>query len=825
MRVPELSSEHVAELEQGSAIDPAVIAERGYRTLNTDQREELIRLRIPSWSRNQDRYFPGLLIPMYRATGEQISHQWKPNVPPHDPKSAKPRKYASVAGMTNRIDVHPRNTHLVADPAVPLYITEGVKKADALTSRGCCTIALSGVFNWRSRLGTLGDWEDIPLKVRTVVLCFDADALTNRNVANAMGRLGKWLKSKGAARVCYIVTPHRCGGTETKGVDDFLAAGGTIEQLHAVLTDVPPQHLTPKIEVNDTFAAADLADEVLDGRYLWSPGMGWLRWDGHRWVRTPDQDVRETARRWVLEKYRAASDEVNASVAAGDSNAVARLISVRDAWFGLMQRARLDAICSLAQGIQLVDDDAFDNHPDMLNVANGVVDLRNGVLYPPDPMLLMTKMAGAAYVPGAMHHQDWTAALDALPPDVRGWYQVRCGQGATGHMTPDDKLIFHQGSGENGKTTVTTGIRGALGDYYVNVSHRALLADPHQHSTELMAFRGARFALTEETPEERRLSVVRLKQAVGTPQMKARFMRQDEVEWEATHSLFVSSNYKLQIEETDHGVWRRLVLVRFPYTFKSADDLSGDDDRLRDPNLRERIRDGEAQHEAVLNWLVVGAMKWYAADRVMPVEPTCVVEDTREWRMESDPILRHIDDRLVFDPNRNIPTEDLRADFNAFLGRLGHHPWSEKTFAARFGSHSEIVANRVTKGRARNGPGTSCRLSSASVPERYRAWLGVRFRTSADDDEPDDDKRDPAPDQRKPVGGTGGTGVLVTLDSDSHVGVNGGPVPPVQARQRDRSLPTFGSPDPPPPPSGQPTWAPVPPPPPPPPGYPSGDAS
>src|SRR5450755_422333 len=75
-------------------------------------------------------------------------------------------------GQHSRLDVHPRNQAAMADPTGPLWITEGVKKADSLTSRGLCVVALTGVFNWRHNLGTLGDWEDVPIKGREVTICF-----------------------------------------------------------------------------------------------------------------------------------------------------------------------------------------------------------------------------------------------------------------------------------------------------------------------------------------------------------------------------------------------------------------------------------------------------------------------------------------------------------------------------------------------------------------------------------------------------------------------------------------------------------------------------
>jgi hypothetical protein len=39
------------------------------------------RAGIPTWAINENRYFPGLFIPLYRPTGERISGMFKPRVP------------------------------------------------------------------------------------------------------------------------------------------------------------------------------------------------------------------------------------------------------------------------------------------------------------------------------------------------------------------------------------------------------------------------------------------------------------------------------------------------------------------------------------------------------------------------------------------------------------------------------------------------------------------------------------------------------------------------------------------------------------------------
>src|SRR5215212_5457981 len=206
------------ELEQDSAIDPAVIAERGYESIhrhtNGDQRqrERLRSLQMPTWAIKEDSYFPGLLIPMFGPTGSRVSAQWKPRMPVPN-RVGKKQKYASPKGQTSRLDVHPRNRSAIVDPTAELWITEGIKKGDSLTSRGICAISLTGVFNWRSQLGTLGDWEDVILKGRVVTICFDSDARTNSNVLRAMVRFGRWLKSKGVRKINYLIVPAEARAT------------------------------------------------------------------------------------------------------------------------------------------------------------------------------------------------------------------------------------------------------------------------------------------------------------------------------------------------------------------------------------------------------------------------------------------------------------------------------------------------------------------------------------------------------------------------------------------------------------------------------------
>jgi putative DNA primase/helicase len=733
--LPNLGRHHTRELVELSAIDPGVIAERGYRTVqwNPNERraqDELAALGIPRWARDRDRD-SGLLIPMFRATGERISCQWKPEKAVRN-RDGKYLKYASPRGQTNRLDVHPRNTGTIADPTVPLWITEGIKKADALTSGGVCVVALTGVFNWRSQLSTLGDWEDVPLKGRTVVICFDADARTNMNVLRAMVRLGRWLKSKRVGKVHYLIVPDEVKGKAVKGADDYLVAGGTLDDLWAAATTIEPRTETSDDRFADARMAQTIADEVLDGEFVWCKALGWLEWSGQRWEPVTDETVGEALRQYALDRFTDVLTRIRTQAGhPDDTNAI-------DGWRSMLSASRLRAVLQLCRGIVERRADQFDADPDILNTPSGIVDLTTGIVTPHDPDALITKITRGSYRPGYIH-VDWQAALRALPEDVQSWYQVRVGQAVSGHPTPDDVVLIMQGGGENGKSLLSTdGIVPAFGDYADVASAKLITSFRRggEHSTEIADLRGKRLLVAEEMTESRALDIATIKRITGVGLIKARYVHKDNMTFRASHSLFATTNYIPVVSETDHGTWRRLALVKFPFTFrKPGEPVGKPTDRSGDPGLKARIRDGATgQHDAVVTWATEGALR-YARDGASALAlPPRVVADTRAWRGEADRILAYWSERLTPDPRACVLTDELLADFNVWVQSNGHKSWPKETFVPRFRDHSETARHGVEERRQLNPQGLVRRWTGGGDPTRrqVRVWLGVRYRTDSD---------------------------------------------------------------------------------------------
>lgn len=491
-----------------------------------------------------------------------------------------------------------------------------------------------------------------------------------------------------------------------------------------------------------SLADAHLGERIgrnyLRGRYLAWGKNRWARWDGRKWdLWASETSVLETVRQAMidvslLETARAHREHDKAAREAGaDQNARAnadkRLTTQLKMISGLLNAAKISATVRLARGTVEVSMDDFDGvqtHP-LLNVANGVVDLRTGELRPHDPALLFTQVSATPYVAGA-RHDDWTKALTCLPDEVATWMQTRFGQAATGKATADDVVPFLRGGGANGKTTLLLGVKTALGEFAKPVPEKVITAGPNDHPTELFSLKGVRLAFIEELPEGDYLNVARLKRVTGTESgMSARPIGQDNVEWMPTHSLMVTTNYDVQISEVDHGTWRRLALVDFPHTYDGSDPA-----RPKDDTLRDRIRDGETgQHEAALAWIVEGARRFYASGLQRDRDtPESVREANDAWMMRANPAARFMSEMLVEDGLHAVRSADVYALFRVWYLDQGYRPLSDKTFWSRAEEHPMFKARGVARKVSRSGGwATHVRFGAKPPTGAERLVLGVKF--------------------------------------------------------------------------------------------------
>jgi hypothetical protein len=237
-----LDPQHVDKLKS-SGISPLMAELRGYETVRAYRR--LADLGFAKDLSHPD-HVPGLLIPQLDVRGSVWGYQYRPDSPRINAKG-KPIKYESQTlgdGRRRGLDIPMMCAGDVGNPKVEKWIVEGSLKADALAEKGICAISVSGVWNWRgtNRRGgkvALPDWNDVAIEKSEFVIAYDSDVVHKQPVHAAMVELTNYLYYRAGTRVRYCHLPDGPGG-EKWGVDDYVAAGHTREELFRLVKPDSP---------------------------------------------------------------------------------------------------------------------------------------------------------------------------------------------------------------------------------------------------------------------------------------------------------------------------------------------------------------------------------------------------------------------------------------------------------------------------------------------------------------------------------------------------------------------------------------------------------
>jgi hypothetical protein len=235
-----LALHHRKMLIEESGIADNVIVERGYRSIAGA--EGYADLKKLGFSQQQAKLTPGLLLPLHGTDGTQPLMVYRPDTSRVD-KDGKVIKYETPRGTGVRLDCPRRCQPLLGDPHIPLWITEGQKKADSLASCGATAIALLGVWNFKGKnalggITFLADWAYVTLPGREVYVVFDSDVTQKPSVRKARELLTELLRRK-QAHVRTVYLPPLNG--RKVGIDDYLVAGHTLQDLEALIEAPRPQ--------------------------------------------------------------------------------------------------------------------------------------------------------------------------------------------------------------------------------------------------------------------------------------------------------------------------------------------------------------------------------------------------------------------------------------------------------------------------------------------------------------------------------------------------------------------------------------------------------
>lgn len=176
------------------------------------------------------------------------------------------------------------------------------------------------------------------------------------------------------------------------------------------------------------------------------------------------------------------------------------------------------------------------------------------------------------------------------------------------------------------------------------------------HPTEKAALFGKRLVSCTETEASRKLAESTVKMLTGGEKIMARRMKEDFWEFDPTHKIVLSTNHRPVIAGTDHGIWRRLLLVPFLQRF---------DGELQDKQLPEKLK---AERAGILAWAVRGCLEW---QRIGLNPPASVTGATEDYRSSEDIFGRFMADCCVVGKPFGLRFSDLYARFAMWANDTG----------------------------------------------------------------------------------------------------------------------------------------------------------
>lgn len=277
----------------------------------------------------------------------------------------------------------------------------------------------------------------------------------------------------------------------------------------------------------------------------------------------------------------------------------------------------------------------FDADPELLNCANGVVNLRTGYLSPHSPSQRFTYVVPVEYDPSA-DCVDWIEFLERVTPspEIVDYLQMAVGYSLTGD-TREECMWYIYGPSRSGKGTFAETLLhllpmplGVQADFATFTAERK----GDVQNFDLAPLKPARLVIASESNKYETLNEAKIKTATGGDWIRCAFKHRDHFTYRPQFKIWLLSNHPVRGDVDDDAFWGRLRTVDFPNSFLGKEDKT----------LKRRMRE-PANLAGVLAWAVEGAKRWYALAHGLKT-PAAVTQSTQARRAELDFVQQWLDD-------------------------------------------------------------------------------------------------------------------------------------------------------------------------------------
>lgn len=435
---------------------------------------------------------------------------------------------------------------------------------------------------------------------------------------------------------------------------------------------------------------ADRLVRLYGDKVRYAPGFGWLVWDGKYWA--PDEDdakIITSATESMLMLRDEALEE-----AKTPENFKTALAKAQWAMNSL-NAGRLHSAVELAHTREQirVSMTELDSKPTkfLLNVKNGIVDLRTGTLTSHDPRKMITKYIDVEYDPKA-ECPFWEHTLELAfsgNTELTSYMKRAIGYSLTGSVSEQCLFICWGEQGNNGKSTILETLQNLLGPYAQMSDMKVITSaeTDNRVASSLAKLPGVRLVSMNEAEENQRLSEALIKQLTGGDTLQACKKFKEPFEFSPIFKLWIRTNEKPIIRGMSDAIWRRIRLIPFEKPIPKEHRLSRD---TVDEALHSEI-------SGILNWCIQGAIEWGNGGLK---DPDIVTAATAGYRTEMDIIQAFFDECVTEKPDSHVARSDLYQTFTRWAKENGvRFIMTSDAFGKRVGKRLNITERTKHRGQ------------------------------------------------------------------------------------------------------------------------------
>ncbi len=429
-----------------------------------------------------------------------------------------------------------------------------------------------------------------------------------------------------------------------------------------------PRELPTTFRLTDLGNAERFAQDHKDAAIFVHQWNAWLLWNGRTHTRDAQEQIRalgkQTVRNILRQAGQCEDDERRKLLTAHATKSESR--------------AALAAMISLAQSELAGSPDQFDQHRDLLNCANGVVDLRSGELRPHRREDYFTKLTPIEYATAGPKRHRWDQFLREIfrgDEELVGYVKRFVGYSLTGH-TREHAFFVLYGGGRNGKGRFIRQLMALLGDAARTTAFGTFTVDREQGSKNTPALAklcGMRLVVAGEPDEGTRLSESVIKSLTGEDEIEACAKYESPFTFTPQFKIVLHTNHRPEIRGTDLAIWKRPRMIPCLATFDGQDGNPAPDLEL-DAKL-------DAERSGILAWAVEGAVEWY---RVGLGTCAAVEAATADYRAASDALAPFLEECVqVAEAATFTPNHAIYGVYTRWCTRNGVEPWRADTLSKR----------------------------------------------------------------------------------------------------------------------------------------------